>query len=76
MYLKQTAGTTKLRIVYDASAQETSNKPSLNECLHPGPPLQDQLWNALFRARFHPILLTGYIEKAFLQVRIKEEDRD
>ena len=73
---KQSAETTKLRIVYDASAKETSDKPSLNECLHPGPPLQSQLWNVLVRARFHPILLTGDIEKAFLQVRIKEEERD
>ena len=73
---KQSVETTKLRIVCDASAKETSDKPSLNECFHPGPPLQNQLWNVLVRARFHPILLTGDIEKAFLQVRIKEEERD
>ena len=45
--IKKSAETTKLRIVYDASARETSDKPSLNECLHPGPPLQTQLWNVL-----------------------------
>ena len=73
---KRSAETTKLRIVYDASAKETSDKPSLNECLHPGPPLQNQLWNVLVRARFHPILLTGDIERAFLHVCIKEEERD
>ena len=56
--------------------KEKSDKPSLNECLHPGPPLQNQLWNVLVRARFHLILPTGDIEKAFLQVRIKEEERD
>ena len=28
------------------------------------------------RARFYPLLLTGELQKAFLQVRIKEEDRD
>ena len=74
--IKQSAETTKLRVVYDASAKESSDKPSLNECLYPGPPLQNQLWNILVRARFHPVLLTGDIEKAFLQVRIKEEERD
>ena len=74
--IKQSAETTKLRIVYDASAKESSDKPSLNECLYPGPPLQNQLWNILVRSRFHPILLTSDIEKAFLQVRIKEEERD
>ena len=73
---KQPAETTKLRIVYDASEKETSDKPSLNERLHPGPPLQNQLCNVFVRARFYPILLTGDIEKGFLQVRIKEEERD
>ena len=35
---------TKLRIVYDASARERRNQPSLNNCLNPGPPLQNHLW--------------------------------
>ncbi|XP_028393616.1 uncharacterized protein LOC114517961 [Dendronephthya gigantea] len=34
------------------------------------------LWNILIRSRFHPILLTGDLQKAFLQIRIKEEERD
>ena len=34
------------------------------------------LWNVLIRSRFHPILLTGDLQKAFLQIRIKEEERD
>jgi hypothetical protein len=34
------------------------------------------LWEILVRSRFYPVLLTGDIEKAFLQVRIKAEDRD
>ena len=74
--IKQSAQTTKWRIVYDASAKESSDKLSLNECLYQGPPLQNQSWNILVRARFHPILFTSDIEKAFLQVRIKEEERD
>ena len=74
--VKQSAETTKLRVVYDGSAKESSDKPSLNDCLYPGPPLQNQLWSILVRARFHPILSTSDIEKAFLQVRIKEEERD
>jgi hypothetical protein len=74
--VKKSAETTKLRIVYDASAKEQSCKPSINECLNPGPPLQNRLWEILVRARFYPVLLTGDIEKAFLQVRIKAEERD
>lgn len=74
--VRKQAETTKLRVVYDASAKENESKPSLNDCLHPGPPLQNLLWDVLVRSRFHPILLTGDLKQAFLQVRIKAEDRD
>ena len=74
--VRESAESTKLRIVYDASARGRENSPSLNECLNPGPPLQNQLWNVLVRARFHPVLLTGDLKQAFLQVRIHEQDRD
>ena len=74
--VKNTAETTKLRIVYDASAKESRTSPSLNDCLNPGPSLQNLLWSILVRSRFLPILLTGDLEKAFLQVRIKEAERD
>ena len=33
---KQDAETTKLLVVYEASARENSKQPSLNDCLHPG----------------------------------------
>ena len=74
--VRESAESTKLRIVYDASACASENSPSLNECLNPGPPLQNQLWNVLVRARFHPVLITGDLKQAFLQVRIQEMDRD
>ena len=74
--VKSDAETTKLRIVYHASAKKSNAQPSLNDCLIPGPPLQNQLWNILVRSRFYPVLLTRDIEKAFLQVRIKEQERD
>jgi len=35
---RENTESTKLRIVYDASARESPNQPSLNDCLHPGPP--------------------------------------
>ena len=70
------AESTKLRVVYDASAKESESQPSLNDCLHLGPPLQNLLWDVLVRSRFHPIILTGDLKQAFLQVRIKAEDRD
>ena len=74
--VKQSAETTKLRVVYDASAKESSTDPSLNECLNPGPSLQNHLWDILVRARFLPIVLTADLEKAFLQVRIRKAQRD
>ena len=37
--VRDTTETTKLCVVYDASAQAYSDAPSLNECLNPGPPL-------------------------------------
>lgn len=41
-----------------------------------GPPLQNRLWDILVRSRFYPVLLTGDLKKAFLHIRIKEEERD
>ena len=70
------AESTKLRIVFDASARESNRDPSLNDCLHPGPPLQSLRWNVLVRARAYPIPLTGDLKKAFLQIRIAGDERD
>ena len=50
--------------------------PSLNECLYSGPPLQNKLLDILVRQRFHPLVIFGDIQKAFLQIRIKENERD
>ena len=74
--MKNSAESTKLRIVYDASAKESRTSPFLNDCLNPGSSLQNHLWSILVRSRFLPVLLTGDLEKAFLQVRIKESERD
>ena len=76
LVVREAAESTKLRIVYDASARAHSEAPSLNDCLNPGPPLQNPLWDVLVRMRFHPVALTGDLKQAFLQVRIKEAERD
>ena len=36
--IRETAESTKLRIVYDASVRASENAPSFNECLEIGPP--------------------------------------
>ena len=73
---RETAESTKLRVVYDASARPTKESPSLNDCLEIGPPLQNKLWTVLVRGRFHPVCLSGDLRKAFLQVRIRKSHRD
>ena len=74
--VRETAETTKTRIVYDAPAKSHDSEPSLNDCLEIGPPLQNKLWQVLVRGRFYPIALAGDLRQAFLQVRIRPEDRD
>ena len=45
--------------------------------LHAGPSLiSNKLRNVLIRMRFHPMVLTGDLKQAFLQVRIKEVEQD
>ena len=41
-----------------------------------GPALQNLLWDVLGRNRLKPIALAGDLKQAFLQVRIRMEDRD
>ena len=74
--IRETAETTKLRIVYDASARANPDVPSLNDCMYPGPPLQNKLRDVLIHQRAYPVVVIGDIQKAFLQVRIRENERD
>lgn len=73
---KEAAATTKLRIVFDASTKPSEDSPFLSEFLETGPPLQNVLWNVLVRNLLNPVALTVNIEKSFLQVHIRPEDRD
>ena len=66
--------TTKLRVVYDASAR--SGDPSLNDCLYTRPKFNQNIFNILLRFRSYRIALTADIEKAFLMISINQRDRD
>ena len=44
--------------------------------MHTGPALQPLLWDILVRARMAPCLVIGDIQKAFLQIGLKPQDRD
>lgn len=54
--------TTKLRIVYDASAKTKSEHLSLNECLYRGPVLLNDLCGILMRFRLNTIGIVADIE--------------
>eukprot|EP00794_Sanderia_malayensis_P000965 gene965-biopygen216 len=74
--IRETAETTKLRIVFDASAKTNTNVASLNDCLETGPPTQNLIWDILVRNRSRPITLAGDLKQAFLQIRVREAERD
>ena len=72
--LKPDSSTTKLRVVFDASAK-TSSGLSLNDILHTGPTIQSELFSIPLRFRLHKYVFTADIEKMYRQIRIQEEDQ-
>ena len=58
--IRQDKSTTKLRVVYDASAR--SRGPSLNDCWYGGPSLTQNIVDIMLRLRAHKVVLTGDIE--------------
>ena len=66
--------TTKVRVVYDASAR--CNGPSLNNCLYTGPKFNQKILEILLRFRSYPIAWIANIEKAFLMISIAPKDQD
>ncbi|XP_026819200.1 uncharacterized protein LOC113557858 [Rhopalosiphum maidis] len=67
--------TTKLRVVFDASATTTVGR-SLNSSLYTGRKLQQDLPQILIRARVHKILFTADIKQMYRQIEIHPEHRD
>jgi hypothetical protein len=72
--IKETSDTTKLRVVFDGSALSTTGV-SLNDTLHTGPKLQDDLFEILLKFRSHQYVITGDIEKIYRQILVRPEDR-
>ncbi|XP_053685941.1 uncharacterized protein LOC128735484 [Sabethes cyaneus] len=68
------SSTTKLRVVFDASAK-TSNGKSLNDQLMVGPTLQPQLVDTLLRFRRYKVAVTSDVSKMFRQILVRKEDR-
>lgn len=67
--------TTRLRVVFDASAKTTTGI-SLNDTLKVGPNIQQDLLSILLRFRKHNVVLVGDIAKMYRQVQIDPDQRD
>ncbi|XP_064405765.1 uncharacterized protein LOC135350852 [Halichondria panicea] len=72
---KEESTTTKLRVVFDASAK-SSNGISLNDSLLVGPTIHPPLIDVLLRFRTHRIALTTDVSKMYRVVELTTADRD
>lgn len=72
--LKASSSTTKLRVVFDASAKD-ENLQSLNDNILNGPRLQADLLDHLLRFRLFKIAFTADVEKMYRQIEINPNDR-
>ncbi|XP_055610425.1 uncharacterized protein LOC129757284 isoform X1 [Uranotaenia lowii] len=72
--LRPDSATTKLRTVFNGSAQ-TSSGLSLNDVLLTGPTIQQDIFSILLRFRCYRYGITGDIQKMFRQILVHEEDR-
>ena len=66
----------KSRIVYEGCAKSHPSHKSLNECLYRGKNMLADLCGMLIRFRVPKIALLADIEKAYLQLALKDSDRD
>ncbi|KAK3873849.1 hypothetical protein Pcinc_021180 [Petrolisthes cinctipes] len=73
--VRESSSSTKIRPVFDASAAGY-NGVSLNDCLDAGPSLNPDLVETLLRFRRWQVAFTADISKAFLQINVREDDRD
>ncbi|XP_076623119.1 uncharacterized protein LOC143342783 [Colletes latitarsis] len=73
--IRQTSQTMRLRVVFNASSR-TSNSKSLNQHLHSGPKLQQDLIAILIRWRQFQYVYAADIEKMYRQILVHPHDVD
>ncbi|XP_071057316.1 uncharacterized protein [Onthophagus taurus] len=73
--LKEDSTTTKLRVVFDASAK-TSSGQSFNDIQMVGPVIQDELFSVLLRFRQHTVVFTADVEKMYRQIEVEPQQRN
>ncbi|XP_055621928.1 uncharacterized protein LOC129765548 [Toxorhynchites rutilus septentrionalis] len=71
--IKDSSSTTKLRVVFDASAK-TSTGFSLNDALRVGPVAQDELLTLILRFRTYQVALVSDIAKMYRQILVHRDD--
>ena len=72
---KESSTTTKLRVVFDASAQTTTSL-SLNDTLSTGPTLHPTLETILLRFRSHQVAISADISKMYRAVHLDPSDHN
>ena len=72
---KEHSTTTKVRVVFDASAKSSSGV-SLIDTLLVGPTVHPPLIDVLLRFRFHRIALTADVSKMYRAIELVPSDRD
>ncbi|XP_060800865.1 uncharacterized protein LOC132901873 [Amyelois transitella] len=73
--IRQDKESFRTRIVFDASCKGVNNI-SLNDELHVGPQLQEDLRNLLMRWRMKPVCFVADIQKMYFQVFVTKGDSD
>ena len=73
--LKSDSTTTKLWVVFDASAKTTTGI-ALNECLLVGPKLHDDILDILIRFRFFKVGMSAEVAKMYRQIELNEKHLD
>ncbi|XP_064120771.1 uncharacterized protein LOC135225369 [Macrobrachium nipponense] len=70
------SATTPIRIVFNASSNESHHAKSINDCLHAGPNLATTLTDMLLEFRQNKYAVVADISKAFLRIGINKNHRD
>jgi len=73
--LKESSTSTKLRVVFDASAKTDTNI-SLNDVLLKGPCIQEELVSIMARFRTHRYAISADIKKMYRQIWVTESQHD
>ena len=71
--MRKDRATTKVILAFDSAAK--CKGKSLNDMMHSGPKLQQDLVDVLIRFTRHPVALVRDISEMFLRVGMAEEDR-